>query len=290
MFHTSTWPSWHAFIDVHIPPLQIHLLDFDEEASELISTIYRHPAEIWQLAACPQREDLVATVHGGRFHADMGVTQAATLWKMPGGDGNAGAAAAAAVGVSGASGKSQLGMAARPLESLLTIEAVDAPIRSVLWEPVEGGPSGGSGSGTVSTSRLLLAVDDNAVRVWNVGEAWSTATVCGCVCMLCRSHSYSSHAAPTLPSYLCHACHIHRTPTPSRSPATKPKSSSPPQPHGIPTISTNCPRPVATDPFVDGTCARHRPPPRPARHSSSIRHMVSVHGTWITIRTDRTIL
>ena len=39
------------------------LLDFDEEKSEIIPTLFDHPNEIWDIVSCPSDESLFFTCH-----------------------------------------------------------------------------------------------------------------------------------------------------------------------------------------------------------------------------------
>ncbi|KAI7853632.1 WD40-repeat-containing domain protein [Circinella umbellata] len=56
------------------------LLDFDEEKSEIIPTLFDHPNEIWDIVSCPSDESLFFTCHSP-VGADPSEKKA-TLWKQ----------------------------------------------------------------------------------------------------------------------------------------------------------------------------------------------------------------
>ena len=59
---------------------ELHLLDFDDEAHSVRSTVIRHPEEVWAIAPCPSRAGLLFTVHSSA--AETAVEVGATLWAL----------------------------------------------------------------------------------------------------------------------------------------------------------------------------------------------------------------
>ncbi|KAI9140399.1 WD40-repeat-containing domain protein [Paraphysoderma sedebokerense] len=152
---------------------EIHLLDFDEDVSELNSIVYTHPNEVWSITACPGKPELFFTCYSVATPLKQEMRTA--LWKIPPEDFNT-VRAGASAGNTSPSGKKGAPNLANPnirksnqkltsnsqIEPILTLDSkgTDGMFRSVILDP----------NGELNK---LVAIDNNKLHVYTLAQGLS---------------------------------------------------------------------------------------------------------------------
>ena len=61
---------------------EIHLVELDEEEWKAVSIAYRHPCEIWHIAACPKKIGLISTCYNTTTPQNLEESMKGSLWTM----------------------------------------------------------------------------------------------------------------------------------------------------------------------------------------------------------------
>ncbi|GFR45435.1 hypothetical protein Agub_g6814, partial [Astrephomene gubernaculifera] len=114
---------------------EIRLLQYDQDNEQLVcKRAYAHPAEMWDIAPCPTRDDLLITVW-----AKAG-SSSATLWRAPAGEGESGRAAAGG-----------------QLQQQAELPGHSSAMRCALWSSLQ--------------PETVVTVEEGSLRKWAITEA-----------------------------------------------------------------------------------------------------------------------
>ena len=146
------------------------MLEYDDvERSLSCTAVYAHPAEVWRLAPCPSREDLVLTLHS----TDDGAGRQASVWKLPSADASVASAGAL--------------QAIESVASMPAASRISRHVESVLWSPEER-------AGSLS----LATTQQECLSVWSLGEGEAQCTTKGCAAAAITAACWDPHSSERL--------------------------------------------------------------------------------------------
>ncbi|CEP19165.1 hypothetical protein [Parasitella parasitica] len=127
------------------------LLEYDDQETTIVPTMYSHPEEVWDIVSCPEDENLLFTSHSPV--AGNPLKKRATLWRKPAADNTT---------------QDQR----HELAALVTLE--QEGIRKVLWDPKDQGRQ----IIAIDASKIYLAsmngVDCQNILTMDVSSTFST--------------------------------------------------------------------------------------------------------------------
>ncbi|KAJ1911918.1 hypothetical protein IWQ60_009910 [Tieghemiomyces parasiticus] len=129
---------------------EVHSLVLDDDEVHVTGTVYRHPNEIWDLAACPQKEGLFFTL--ANVASPFSVRRVATLWSTNPGE--------------------------EPVPTTGSEDAPDRPLSQVLALPSEhfDETTAKLKWGTDANGHYILTAGDRALQLWTLDEGFTTAS------------------------------------------------------------------------------------------------------------------
>ncbi|KAL1923239.1 uncharacterized protein VTP21DRAFT_9615 [Calcarisporiella thermophila] len=133
---------------------EIHLLELDDDEFEFTSSVFRHPHEVWDIAACPSKAELLFTCYN-EVGMDGFSRRRAKLWQM-GKD---------AIGPENGENETRSRKRFMVLEDVLTLTPEEPlgqwNVNKVLWCP--------------NDAHSIITVHDSSIQHWSLQENYSSA-------------------------------------------------------------------------------------------------------------------
>ncbi|GLI70488.1 hypothetical protein VaNZ11_015369 [Volvox africanus] len=116
---------------------EVRMLQFDADSEQLVcKLVYSHPAEVWDIAPCPTRDDVFVSVWA------KGGNSSATLWKSVGDGGQA--------------------SAQMQLEQQVELAGQSRAMRCALW--------------SAQQTDTIVTLEESTLKKWSIAEAGAEAT------------------------------------------------------------------------------------------------------------------